>query len=96
MSRRYSEPVRVCGLGRAPGQFVWRGRRYEVCSVLAHWVESGAWWGGSRRVLEGAIPPNEVEFWRVEARWGRATQTGVYELCRNTTTDNWLLTRALD
>ena len=27
-----------------PLAFRWRGRRYVVGSVLAHWVETGAWW----------------------------------------------------
>ncbi|MEO8328844.1 MAG: DUF6504 family protein, partial [Candidatus Nanopelagicales bacterium] len=27
-----------------PLAFRWQGRRYVVGSVLAHWVETGAWW----------------------------------------------------
>ena len=30
--------------GEVPQVFRWRGRRYVVGSVLAHWVETGAWW----------------------------------------------------
>jgi hypothetical protein len=28
----------------APEAFRWRGRRYVVTEVLAHWVEAAAWW----------------------------------------------------
>ncbi|MBA3232456.1 MAG: hypothetical protein H0T17_00680 [Propionibacteriales bacterium] len=28
----------------APEQFLWRGRLWVVRDVLAHWVETGAWW----------------------------------------------------
>ncbi len=98
MSRKYRDPVQVSGhgSGHGPGRFVWRGRCYEVRAVVSHWVEASVWWGGSRQVLEGAIPACEVEFWRVEARCGRTSQWGVYELCRETASERWLLSRALD
>jgi len=28
----------------APEQFLWRGKLWVVRDVLAHWVETGAWW----------------------------------------------------
>lgn len=28
----------------APEQFLWRGRLWVVRDILAHWVETGAWW----------------------------------------------------
>ncbi|MDX5398182.1 MAG: DUF6504 family protein [Actinomycetes bacterium] len=36
-----------------PEQFLWRGRLWKVTTVLAHWVETGAWWdsAGARAVL---------------------------------------------
>ncbi len=48
MVRRYGDPVEV-RRGRVEGtegpeQFLWRGRLYVVRGVLAHWVETGAWW----------------------------------------------------
>jgi hypothetical protein len=55
--------------------FRWRGRRYVVDSVLAHWVETGAWW---RRTDPPADP--ERWLWRVEAG-SRTSQTGVFDLC---------------
>jgi len=30
-----------------PEQFLWRGRLWKVRAVLAHWVETGAWWQSS-------------------------------------------------
>lgn len=31
-------------LEEGPEQFLWRGRLWQVRSVVAHWVETGAWW----------------------------------------------------
>ncbi len=54
--RRYDDPVdvrkgRVAGPGgatlEAPEQFLWRGRLWKVCAVVAHWVETGPWWQSS-------------------------------------------------
>ena len=55
--RRYDDPVEVrrgrvpaAGAGatvqlvEGPEQFLWRGRLWKVSTVLAHWVETGAWW----------------------------------------------------
>ncbi|MGZ4437570.1 MAG: DUF6504 family protein [Nocardioides sp.] len=50
--RRYDDPVDVRrGMVEGPGgdvegpeQFLWRGRLWKVCSVAAHWVETGPWW----------------------------------------------------
>lgn len=93
--RRYDDPVEVrvgeaadAGLDeRAPSQFLWHGRLWKVRAVLAHWVETGAWWSspGVSAVIgsdgtdpEGAEPRpvgdllTEREMWRVEAGRGRA------------------------
>jgi hypothetical protein len=50
--RRYDDPVEVRrgmvptleGSDEGPEQFLWRGRLWKVSDVLAHWVETGAWW----------------------------------------------------
>jgi hypothetical protein len=63
--RRYDDPVDVRkGMvdgSEGPEQFLWRGRLWKVHSVLAHWVETGAWWesAGARAALgtETARPP---------------------------------------
>jgi hypothetical protein len=44
VSRRYDEPVEVRRRDDEPAEFLWRGRHYAVRAVLAHWVETGAWW----------------------------------------------------
>jgi Domain of unknown function (DUF6504) len=105
MSRRYADPIDVRrerdpeSMGEPadrPAQFLWRGRLYVVRAVIAHWIESTAWWGGSRRVLEGSIPLHEHEVWRVEAQAGRSDLAGVYDLRRDLAADRWLLSRAMD
>lgn len=106
MSRQYADPIHVRSSvtpvrdpledQSRPEQFLWRGRLYLVRNVIAHWFESAAWWGGSRRVLEGAIPPHEQEIWRVEAQPGRSSQPGVYDLCRDAATGEWVLARSID
>ena len=55
--RRYDDPVDVRrGMvdgSEGPEQFLWRGRLWKVHAVVAHWVETGAWWdsAGARAVL---------------------------------------------
>jgi hypothetical protein len=44
VSRRYDELVEVHRRDDEPVEFLWRGRHYAVRAVLAHWVETGAWW----------------------------------------------------
>ncbi|HEX6887687.1 MAG TPA: DUF6504 family protein [Candidatus Nanopelagicales bacterium] len=108
MTRTYADPIDVRSiddphdqlLGQPgeprPAQFLWRGRLYLVREVIAHWIESSAWWGGSRRSLEGAIPAHEHEVWRVAAQAGRSGSPGVYDLCRDVAADRWVLARAMD
>jgi Domain of unknown function (DUF6504) len=110
MSRRYADPIDVRRAGGSappgrrpedapsdhPAQFLWRGRLYVVRCVIAHWIESSPWWGGSRRALEGAIPPHEHEVWRVEAQAGRSSTAGIYDLRCDLAADRWVLARAMD
>lgn len=64
MVRRYDEPVEVRRgpvpdwPEEGPTQFLWRGRLWKVRGVLAHWVETGAWWqhGGIRAVIGSEDP----------------------------------------
>ena len=69
--RRYDDPVdvrkgMVGGPGgapvEAPEQFLWRGRLWKVCDVVAHWVETGPWWqsGGVHAVLGVDAPGPEA------------------------------------
>jgi len=75
----------------APMAFRWRGRRYVVDSVLAHWVETGAWWRHSERPDR---PPADPErwLWRVEAV-NKTSQTGIFDLCLepDSSTGRWSL-----
>jgi hypothetical protein len=84
-----SGPGSAFGAGEpgAPLAFRWRGRRYVVGSVLAQWVETGAWWrrpvDAGRQGAEAAewsVPVDpERRLWRVEAC--RGAETGVFDLC---------------
>ncbi len=82
--RRYDDTIevrrgRVRGV-EAPEQFVWRGRLWLVHDVLAHWVETGAWWRSAQArqsaagddAAEGSDLLAEREVWRVDAAYGRA------------------------
>ncbi len=47
----------------APEQFLWRGRLWVVRDVLAHWVETGAWWeqaGVAALLGAGSTPDREA------------------------------------
>lgn len=44
MSRHHADPVEVLRHDEAPEQFLWHDRLHLVRAVLAHWVESAAWW----------------------------------------------------
>jgi hypothetical protein len=72
--RRYDDPVEVrrglVGIGsgdtvtalEGPEQFLWRGRLWKVCEVLAHWVETGPWWrSGRTHAVLGCDEPGEAD-----------------------------------
>jgi hypothetical protein len=79
--RRYDDPVEVRkGADEDPDQFLWRGRLWQVREVVAHWVETGAWWARrptpavDRAGGPGAVDTDllrEREVWRVAAARGR-------------------------
>ena len=93
MTRRYDDAVEVRRRDEDPAEFLWRGRFYAVREVLAHWVETGAWWQTS-----SATSPltGEREVWRVEASRGRAFGAGVYDLCFDWAAGGWTLLRTQD
>ena len=103
--RRYDDPVEVRkGPEEDPEQFLWRGRLWQVREVVAHWVETGAWWsrpvagdGGS----VGADLLREQEVWRVTAARGRVAALttagyGVFDLVFSWSDGSWQLVRAMD
>ena len=73
MRRVDDDPVdvrrgRVAGAGdgsllvEGPEQFLWRGRLWKVSAVVAHWVETGAWWqSAGADAVRGATPENGDE-----------------------------------
>ena len=79
--RRYDDPVEVRkGADEDPDQFLWRGRLWQVREVVAHWVETGAWWARRPATQEadqsgGASVDTDLlrerEVWRVAAARGR-------------------------
>jgi hypothetical protein len=75
-----------------PRDFVWRGRRYTVCAVLASWQERRAWWREVGDDPSGPLSPQR-RVWRVEAR-PPVGDAGVFDLGRDD--DHWLLLRAHD
>lgn len=82
--RRYDDPVEVrrgwVGTPtqgqEAPEQFVWRGRLWQVRAVIAHWVETGAWWT-STQVL-AAIGSSRSEGSRSEGSRSEGSLSGLW------------------
>jgi hypothetical protein len=104
--RRYDDPVEVRkgmvpasgGPMEAPEQFLWQGRLWRVRDVVAHWVETGAWW--QTRTSDADLLA-EREVWRVAA--GRpgapgpdGAASGVFDLAFDWVGGGWVLTRCLD
>ena len=100
MTRRYDDSVEVRRRDEDPAEFLWRGRFYAVREVLAHWVETGAWWqAGSATTADSSIG-SEREVWRVEASPGKqipgVASSGVYDLCFDWAAGGWTLLRTQD
>lgn len=108
--RRYDDPVEVRkGADEDPDQFLWRGRLWQVREVVAHWVETGAWW--ARRTTDqtaGQVDTDllrEREVWRVTAARGRVAALaapehdpgyGIFDLVFSWSEGSWQLVRAMD
>lgn len=101
--RRYDDPVEVrkgmVGDAEGPEQFLWRGRLWKVCDVVAHWVETGPWWQAG----DGHDLAAEREIWRVEAARGLSASVdhggsghGVFDLAFDWAQGSWQLARCLD
>lgn len=101
MTRRYDDAIDVRRRDQEPAEFVWRGRLYLVRAVLTSWMEAGEWWQEPSVETSEAGPAlsvhdREREMWRVEARAGRACESGVYDLCFDERAGTWTLASALD
>jgi hypothetical protein len=112
--RTYDDPVDVrkgptdglAGDGEeGPEQFLWRGRLWQVREVIAHWVETGAWWICKEAMVASSSRPGRAshrEVWRVAAARGRAVSSvddpgfGVFDLAFDWTEGVWRLAGSLD
>ena len=92
MVRRHDDTVLVHA-DDEPREFIWRGRRYTVCTVLSSWQERRSWWREVGDHPAAGIPGAQRQVWRVEAR-PPSGSTGVFDLGRDD--DQWLLLRAHD
>jgi hypothetical protein len=86
-----------------PEQFLWRGRLWQVREVIAHWVETGAWWVRRPEEAPGRSQlTQQREVWRVAAARGRAVSAvddpgfGVFDLAFDWTEGVWRLAGSLD
>jgi hypothetical protein len=86
-----------------PQQFLWRGRLWQVREIVAHWVETGAWWLRRPEERPGSSELiREREVWRVTAARGRAVATaddpgfGVFDLTFDGAEGVWRLAGSLD
>ena len=77
---RSSAGVGGAGRSSAPARFRWRGRRYQVTSVLGHWYEDAGWWRRTDGVPERI---ERTDLWRVEAGDRRASGPGFGNGARN-------------
>jgi hypothetical protein len=99
VTKRYRERLEQVDLARSsdavsepsPVSFCWRGSTYEVVRVLGHWREDPGWW---RRTDGSAIRIEQADLWRVEARNGVPSRSGVFELVRRG--GEWHLDRGWD
>ena len=86
-----------------PEQFLWRGRLWQVREVLAHWVETGAWWVRRPEESPGRSElARQREVWRVAAARGRAVAAvddpgfGVFDLAFDWSEGVWRLAGSVD
>jgi len=81
MSKRYRDEIEMSiSPAKRPEAFVWRGRHYQIESVLKRWTVSGNWWRQQAVESLHAV---------VAARY--AGQVGQYELVYETGKRQWYL-----
>lgn len=80
LGRRVGEAVAVSwdASSRTPAAFAWRGRLYDVASVVQTWAVEHSWWDAGVRVSQRC--------WRVVVKSG-----GTYDLAFDRLTGAWLL-----
>jgi hypothetical protein len=86
MSKRYNEPIMLqVSPGQEPQGFVWRGRRYQIESVIKRWTVNGEWW---------KQPDNQRLHAVVTAR--ARGQSGQYEIVYLKAERKWILRHVYD
>ena len=96
MTRRYADPVTVETVLRpgvpadGPRAFRWRSRRYVVREVLAVWVAAGVWWRPFTATRASRERTGDRTVWRVE------TDSGVFDLARDSVTGQWSVVQVHD
>lgn len=92
-ARRRREPIEVEHRDGVPVAFVRGARRYRVARVLAHWLQTEAWWARPEATL--GVADDEREVWQVEAAYaGRVV--AVVQLTLTWSTGRWVLTGICD
>ena len=89
----------VTARGDQPIEFIYKGRRFRVHSILQSWRESGGWWQRLSRInpeLNPEINPElhdcEKRLWRVEAAEIGALAT--FEIERDESNGSWVVRAA--
>ncbi|MBW8173507.1 hypothetical protein K0651_10675 [Ornithinimicrobium sp. Arc0846-15] len=67
--------------GLVPTAFLWRGKLHLVQEVLTQWTQRLPWWQSAWEE-SGQIEVLERQIWRVEARAGRDSSTGIFDLAQ--------------
>ena len=87
MERGFALEVTLSADTEQPLFFTWRGRCYQVHSILTRWRKAGEWW---QRITNSEIDDGSCSAWRVEAApEGSLT---VFDLERDDASGLWRVT----
>lgn len=86
MSKRYHDPITLrISPAKRPEAFFWRGRQYQIETVIKRWTVSGDWWRKQAVQRLHAV---------VAAKY--SGQLGQYELVYETGQHQWYLRSIYD
>ena len=97
VTKRPPGTLTVTAADGIPQRIRWRDRTYLVQTVLARWIESGAWWqalAGRVGVTGREAAPLSCTVWRVEVRGAGGSL--VLDLAHEGGSDTWSLVRLAD
>ena len=80
------EPIDVATTSQQPNRFCWRGRLYEVETILETWTWRGRWWLSDAQGSE--LRDEKREYYLL------MTDAGVVEIFDGK--DGWMLSRIVD